>query len=263
MSADAVDGPEGADRGWPAQVEQLLDLAVAAQAQGQEQTAAELREEAVRRAMPAARSAARVYAGRGEDLEDLEQVACLGLVKAVAGYRPGEGRTFLAYAMPTLHGELKRWFRDHSWDVRPPRRLQELHLSARTAVPELTQALGRSPTRGELAEWLSVPEEELRLAEQAAEAYSLASLDAVRDSGSVVCPDERVELLGEHLTAWSSALRSLDDLPERDQWMIAMSFFGGRTQQSIAEDLHISQVQVSRAMARTMRLLRERLDDSA
>src|SRR4051812_25207812 len=128
--------------------------------------------------MPLARSLAARYRDRGEPLDDLIQVAYLGLVKAARQYRPGAGQNFPAYAVPTMNGELRRYFRDHGWDVRPPRRLQELRARARRTEEELRQDLGREPRPAELAERLEISDQELRELRVAAEGYCAYSLDA-------------------------------------------------------------------------------------
>lgn len=210
--------------------------------------------------MPLARSLAARYRDRGEPLDDLVQVACLALVKAAHGYCPGRGRGFVAYAVPTITGELRRHFRDRGWQVRPPRRLQELRLALEVAAHDLSQDLGRAPTVVELAAQLDVPQEDVVETLAAAQGYSATSLDAPADG-----PDGTP--LGETLGAEDAELdRVLDTLvvtpmlaglPPRDRRILALRFFRGWTQSQIAEDIGVTQMQVSRLLAKALRRLRE------
>jgi RNA polymerase sigma-B factor len=210
--------------------------------------------------MPLARSLAARYRDRGEPLDDLVQVAYLALVKAAHGYCPGRGRGFVAYAVPTITGELRRHFRDRGWQVRPPRRLQELRLALEVAAHDLSQDLGRAPTVAELAAQLDVPQEDVVETLAAAQGYSATSLDAPADG-----PDGTP--LGETLGAEDAELdRVLDTLvvtpmlaglPPRDRRILALRFFRGWTQSQIAEDIGVTQMQVSRLLAKALRRLRE------
>jgi RNA polymerase sigma-B factor len=240
---------------WPSaaahdgELERLLTEAAGADGRRRD----ELRERAVLAAMPMAHAAARRYR-HGDALEDLQQVAAMALVKAVQGFRPDAGVPFVAYAMPTIHGELKRHLRDHGWHLRPPRRLQELRLAVGAAVPGLTQQLHRDPTTAEIAQALGVLEDEVREAVTAAAGMTPPSLDEEdRDTRATAVDD--LEL--DRLVNWQGVLPALDARPERERRAVAMYFFGGVSQARIGTDLGISQVQVSRLITEVLRQVRE------
>jgi len=215
-----------------------------------------------------ARALAHRYRDRGESMDDLLQVACLGLVKAANNYVAGQGPGFTAYAVPTITGELRRHFRDHGWDVRPPRRLQELRSRARAAETVLLQELGRAPTRAELAERLEVGPAELDELRVASEGYDALSLDAPppgadpadwsgADSVADLHPAEQVDgvPVGDLLDA--DAVRPLlDRLSEREMLILALRYHGGYTQQQIAERIGVTQMQVSRLISQLLARLR-------
>ncbi|MFI7589153.1 sigma-70 family RNA polymerase sigma factor [Spongisporangium articulatum] len=236
-----------------AEAERLLRQAAALDGDDQE------REELLGRAMtlclPLAVSMAHRYRRRGEPDEDLEQVAALAVVKAVRRYVPQEHTSLAGFAVPTIHGELKRYFRDATWTLRPPRRLQELRIAAHVVQGELTQALGRPPSDAELARRLGVDETEVREMQVASSGYSPSPLDveAVDVRGSV--PDGAPEI--ENLLDLDAALPALDALPDRDRRVVAMRFYGGLSQQQIADRVGVSQVQVSRILAAALRTVRE------
>ena len=217
--------------------------------------------------LPVARGLAARYRDRGEPMDDLVQVASLALVKAVRGYEPGKGRGFLPYAVPTITGELRRHFRDRGWDVRPPRRVQELRLSVASAAEQLSQDIGRSPTVRELAEHLKVGEEEVIETLAAAQGYSATSLDAP-------CDGDDGAPLGDTIGADDHELDRVEDylavepllaaLPPRDRHILCLRFYRGWTQSQIAEDIGVTQMQVSRLLSRTLaRLRQEVMDDAA
>ena len=220
-----------------------------------------LRAEVVEDHMPYARHIARRYAQRGVADEDFEQVAYLGLVKAVDHFDPEYGTGFLGYATPMIIGEIKRHFRDATWDVHVPRRMQELTGSLHKATEALTTELGREPTILELAARVGVETEELVEALDAAEAYSTASLD------HPVGQDEDAASLGELLGAEDPGFelavdrevlrRLIVDLGERDKRILLLRFFRGRTQAEIGEELGVSQMQVSRLITRILGQLRD------
>jgi len=220
---------------------------------------AELREELVSLCLPFAGRVARRYRGRGEALEDLEQVARLGLVKAVDRYDPLRG-SFTAYAVVTISGEIKRHFRDRTWGVHVPRRMQDLSLEVMHAVMALTAELAHRPTSAELAAHLRLPESVVLEALESAACYSPASLNAPSE------PDGSAEF-GEQLGGADLELEAVDDkvtmaglllrLPERERQMLAMRFYGNRTQAEIATELGISQMHVSRLLSRALGWLRE------
>lgn len=213
----------------------------------------------VRHCLPFAGRLARRYRGRGEYLEDLEQVARLGLVKAVDRYDPERG-SFTAYAVITISGELKRHFRDRTWGVHVPRRVQDLSLEVGHASMVLTSVLARTPTTGELAERLGVSEAAVREAVESAAGYSPASLNApVAGDGAAELGDMlgdvdgALEAVTDNLTVTDLLMR----LPARERRMLAMRFYGNRTQAEIAADLGISQMHVSRLLSRALGWLRE------
>jgi RNA polymerase sigma-B factor len=208
---------------------------------------------------PLAVHLARRFADRGEPLDDLVQVACVGLLHAVERFDPERGVEFASFASVTIEGELKRHFRDTTWAVRVPRRSQELHLRLGKSVEELSQRLGRAPTITELGKNLDATEEEVLEALEAGALYRSAPLehpDRPLDTGSAVAQTERGyadaerRMLLERLTA---------DLPEREQTILRLRFVHERTQSEIAEVVGVSQMHVSRLLTRTLALLRDRL----
>nr|BFE65833.1 hypothetical protein GCM10020063_103590 [Dactylosporangium thailandense] len=213
--------------------------------------------------LPLAEYLARRFRNRGEPLDDLTQVAGLGLIKAVDGFDPSRGAAFTSYAIPMIVGELKRHFRDKGWDVRVPRRLQELRLELGKVSGELAQELGRSPTVADLAGRLGVSEEEVIEGLESGHAYRTLSINAPAggDGGAA----ELADLLG----GADRALEAVDDreslrpliarLPEREQRIIAMRFVGNLTQTQIAARLGISQMHVSRLLTHALTFLRGEL----
>ena len=219
----------------------------------------EARDDLVRFALPFAGRLARRYRGRGEPLEDLEQVARLGLVNAVDRYDPERG-SFTAYAAITIVGEIKRHFRDRTWGVHVPRRLRDLILEVGQATAALTSELSRTPSVAELAARLETPEEEILAALESAAGYSPASLNAPVGGESSA---EFGDLVGESDTD----LESVDDrvtvsgllgrLPWRERRILAMRFYGNQTQAEIAARFGISQMHVSRLLSRALTWLRQ------
>ncbi|HXF56745.1 MAG TPA: SigB/SigF/SigG family RNA polymerase sigma factor [Actinomycetota bacterium] len=205
---------------------------------------------------------ARRFAGRGEPLDDLVQVATIGLVKAVDRFDPDRNVEFSTYATPTIVGELKRHFRDKGWAVRVPRRLQELSLKLGPAIAELSQGLGCSPTIAEIAKATGTTEDEVLEALDSAHAYSLISLDAAAGEDGLTYHeqiggvDEALEALEERV----SVAPLLRRLPPRQRRLLHLRFFRGMTQSEIARELGISQMHVSRLLARTLSQLREALE---
>jgi len=223
---------------------------------------AELRNQLVRMHLPLVEHLARRFRNRGEPLDDLTQVATIGLIKSVDRFDPDRGVEFSTYATPTVVGEIKRHFRDKGWAVRVPRRLQELRLALTTATAELSQQHGRSPTVHELAEKLAISEEEVLEGLESANAYSTLSLD-VPDT------DDESPAVADTLGAEDEALEGveyreslkplLEDLPPREKRILLLRFFGNMTQSQIAQEVGISQMHVSRLLARTLAQLREKL----
>ncbi len=223
---------------------------------------AELRNQLVRMHLPLVEHLARRFRNRGEPLDDLTQVATIGLIKSVDRFDPDRGVEFSTYATPTVVGEIKRHFRDKGWAVRVPRRLQELRLALTTATAELSQLHGRSPTVHELAEKLAISEEEVLEGLESANAYSTLSLD-VPDT------DDESPAVADTLGAEDEALEGveyreslkplLEGLPPREKRILLLRFFGNMTQSQIAQEVGISQMHVSRLLARTLAQLREKL----
>ena len=220
-----------------------------------------LRDELIEAHLGLAEYLARRFANRGEPLDDLVQVASLGLVKAVERFDPARGLEFTTFATPTIVGELKRHFRDKGWAVRVPRRVQELHLRVTRVIDDLALELGRSPTVQEIAQRAGTTEDEVIEAIDAGSAYRSASLDAGRsdDEESPGLLGQLGELDPELQRAERRAALSplLADLPEREQVMLYLRFYEGMTQSEIAKRLGISQMHVSRLLSRSLQALRE------
>ncbi|MBR7830237.1 SigB/SigF/SigG family RNA polymerase sigma factor [Actinospica sp. MGRD01-02] len=230
---------------------------------------ARLRAEVIEDHMPYARHIAQRYGGRGAagsagasggSGEDFEQVAYLGLVKAVDNFDPEHGTGFLGYATPMIIGEIKRYFRDATWGVHVPRRMQELSGALRKATDTLVHELGREPTIAELAEHLGADPEEIVEAIDAAGAYTTASLDHpvnTEEQGASL-----LDFMGEQDERFDAVIDRqvltglLAGLGERDKRILLMRFFRGMTQAEIGEELGVSQMQISRLLNRILRELR-------
>jgi RNA polymerase sigma-B factor len=223
-----------------------------------------IRDELIEAHLRLAEHLARRFSNRGVPLEDLIQVASLGLVKAVERFEPERGLEFSTFATPTIVGELKRHFRDKGWSVRVPRRIQELHVEVNSLVGTLTQRLGRSPTIEELARASGTSEEEVLEAMEAAQAYRSTSIDAPTtgdDPGAGLAG----QLGNEDANLFAAENRMLvaslvDSLPKREQLIMRLRFYDGMTQTQIADRLGISQMHVSRLLARSLNQLRDRLE---
>ena len=208
---------------------------------------------------------ARRFDHRGEPLDDLVQVAQLGVLKAVERYDPEHGAAFPSFAMPTVMGELRRHFRDKTWSVAVPRRLKELHVSLARAVEQLGQSLGRQPTIDELAAELRVSVDEILEGLDAGAAYRAAPLvrpdddDEQRESAALGEDDVGLADADTRLTA----RRMLSDLPPRERTIVYLRYFAGLTQQEIADRVGMSQVHVSRLLRQSLNQLRESLQDEA
>src|SRR5437764_4374136 len=220
------------------------------------------RAELVNRFLPLARNLARRYAGAREPFDDLLQVASLGLVKAIDRFDTERGAAFSSFAVPTILGELKRYFRDLGWSVHVPRGAQEQALKVQEAQERLTSRSGRPPTVNELAEYLELEVEDVLDALETAAAHHSASLDAPREdredeSGSLVdvfgAEDGRYELV-EEATTISVAAR---ELTPRERRVLALRFAGDMTQTQIAREIGVSQMQVSRIPRRALTPLPE------
>ena len=223
-----------------------------------------LRDRLVTGYLPVAQHIARRFAHRGEPLDDLTQVATVGLINAIDRFDPGKGGEFFSFAVPTISGEVRRHFRDQSWSMRVPRRLKDMHVSINGAVSELSQTLGRAPRPTEIAERLDLPVNEVLEGLEAAEAYRSSSLDEMLSSedGSATVG----ELVGEaddelDRVDYREALRPLlAELAPRERTIVMLRFFGNMTQTQIANEVGISQMHVSRLLAQTLTRLRDRLD---
>jgi RNA polymerase sigma-B factor len=221
------------------------------------------RERLIEDHLPLAKSLARRYAGRGEQLEDLVQIATVGLIKAVDRFDLERGAELTTYAVATIVGELKRHFRDAVWPVHVPRRMKELNRTVSRLLEELTSTLGRSPTIGELAKAAGVDEEEVIDALETGRAYRLRSLSAPAQDGSEASP---LDTVGEEDTGYevmeerallSSGFEALDD---RERRIIHLRFYQGLTQSQIAVELGISQMHVSRLIRAALEKMREHIE---
>ncbi|WP_306362064.1 SigB/SigF/SigG family RNA polymerase sigma factor [Nocardia sp. CC227C] len=221
----------------------------------------DLRAELINRCIPLADHIARKFSGRGEPFDDLTQVARVGLVHAVDRFDITRGSNFLSFAVPTIMGEVRRYFRDNTWAMRVPRRIKETHLRIGSAIDALSQQLGRSPTAKEIAAELGIDADEVTQAVIAGNAYQPSSIDAVsvgRDTEASL-----LDTLGEEESQFDRveeyvAIRPLlAGLPERERRILTMRFFESMTQTQIAQQMGISQMHVSRILAKTLARLRE------
>jgi RNA polymerase sigma-B factor len=205
---------------------------------------------------------ARRYANRGEPLDDLVQVAFVGMLKAVERFDPERGLEFSTFATATIEGELKRHFRDKTWSVRVPRRSQELHLRLAPTIAELTQRLGRSPRIAEIAQELSIRDEEVLEAMDVGGAYRSASLDAGGEGRENAGLAERLGNLDGNFDLVEHRVvieRALEALPERERTILRLRFFEELTQSEIADRVGVSQMHVSRLLTRSLADLRRQL----
>ncbi|MBB4741713.1 RNA polymerase sigma-B factor [Actinoplanes octamycinicus] len=222
--------------------------------------AARLRDDMIRTALPLAERLARRYRGGAEPLADLEQVARLGLVKAVDRYNPERG-SFTAYAVNTILGELKRHLRDHAWGLHVPRRMQELVLLVTQTDAELTRRWGRRPADAEIAAAAGMAVEQVDRVRTASAAFRPISFSRPIGEGEVQLsdvigePDGELESAADRLTVATLLAR----LPERERRVVLTTFYGGRTQAQIAAELGVSQMQVSRILSRVLCWMREGL----
>jgi RNA polymerase sigma-B factor len=220
------------------------------------------RADAIEAWLPLARHLALRYAGRGEPDDDLVQTATVGLIKAIDRYDPDRGVEFTAFAIPTILGEVKRHFRDRTWAVRVPRRMQELRIAVANATSELSHTLGRSPTVADVAAHLDTTEEAVLEGLEGGRAYSATSLSTpITADGSAELADTLGETdydmeLTELRVALGPAMATLD---ERERTILSLRFYGSLTQSEIAQQVGISQMHVSRLIARALGRLREQL----
>jgi RNA polymerase sigma-B factor len=224
------------------------------------------RDKIVERCLPLADHIARRFEGRGEPRDDLVQVARVGLVNAVARFDVNTGSDFVSFAVPTIMGEVRRHFRDNSWSVKVPRRLKELHLRLGAATAELSQRLGRAPTATELARELEMDRAEVIEGLVAGSSYNTLSID----SGGSGSGDEEARAIADTLGDADAGLERienrealrplLDALPERERTVLMLRFFDSMTQTQIAERVGISQMHVSRLLAKSLARLRDELE---
>jgi len=221
-----------------------------------------LRSELVTGYLPVAQHIARRFAGRGEPEDDLVQAGTIGLIGAVDRFDPHRGLDFLSFAIPTITGEIRRHFRDHTWAMRVPRRLKDIQGTMSAVAGPLAQELGRAPRPSEIAARLGVPVEDVIDGLNAQHAYRNDSLDQLTQAGDASLAkgsgsiDEGLAGVDNRETL----APLLDALPERERQILIMRFFGNRTQSQIAEVVGVSQMHISRLLDRTLKELRERFN---
>ena len=226
----------------------------------------ELRERLVREFLPLVHNLSRRFAGPNQPLEDIQQAGALGLIKAIDRYDPARtSGGALGFLVPSVRGEMLRYLRDHTWAMRVPRDLKELSVSVRRAADTLSQRLGRAPRPSEIAAHVGVPVSEVVDTLGALESYRARSLDAPVTDGE--------QTVGEQLAAEDDILdlaesrddlrRAIDRLPARDRKILLLRFYGEQTQSRIAEQVGLSQMHVSRLLARTLQRLRAELSEAA
>ena len=222
-----------------------------------------LLDEVIRLNVPVAWAIARRYRGRGEPLDDLQQVAALGLVEAVRRFDPDRGNDFLSYALPTISGQVKRHFRDFTWTVRPPRRVQDLQARIAAAVDELTGQLRGSPTPEQVARFLDVETEHVIEALTTDGCFQTTSLDAPPELMSGNVSSSISDVIGREEDGYGATevcadlALALGHLAPRDRLVLIHRVRDAWTQQQIAEELGMSQVHVSRVLTRVRGHLRE------
>ncbi len=249
-----------------AATQELFERMLAAPEESAERSLA--RDQLIELHLPLVHHCARRFRNRGEPLEDLVQVGTIGLLKAVDRFDLERGVEFSTYATPTIVGEIKRHFRDKGWAIRVPRRLQELRQQISAVTSEMSQQLGRSPTPTELAERLECTVDEVIEGIESGNAYQTLSLDRPDAPG-----DEGTLTLADSLGAEDDALANveirasleplLDRLEPRERRIVLLRFFGGMTQSQIANDVGVSQMHVSRLLSRSLKLMREVMEESS
>ena len=224
-----------------------------------------MRDELVTGYLPVAQHIARRFANRGEPMDDLTQVATVGLINAVDRFEPERGADFFSFAVPTISGEVRRHFRDQGWSMRVPRRLKDLHVAINSATSELSQRLGRAPRPSELAAQLGLPVNEVLEGLSAGQAYRGSSLD------EILSGDESGTSLGDLLGEADAELDRVDyqqslqpllaELADRERTILMLRFFGNMTQTQIADRVGVSQMHVSRLLTQTLARLRDRMEN--
>ena len=222
------------------------------------------RDSIVNRCLPLADHIARRFDGRGEPHDDLVQVARVGLVNAVIRFNVEAGSDFVSFAVPTIMGEVRRHFRDNSWSVKVPRRLKELHLQLGAATAELSQRLGRAPTPTELAELLDMDRDEVVEGLVAGSSYNTLSIDSGgsgnEDAPAIADTLGDVDATLDQIENREALRPLLDSLPDRERAVVVLRFFESLTQTQIAERIGVSQMHVSRLLARALTRLRDQLE---
>ena len=219
------------------------------------------RGELVERLLPLVRHIARRYANRSEPLDDLVQVGCIGLIKAIDRFDIERGVRLSTFAAPNIAGEIKRYFRDRGWSIRPPRDIQELNAKLTVAVDRLTVRLARSPTIAELAEATESTEEDVLEAMQGAQSYSTASLEEPVGENRTA-----LDVLGDEDEGYEEVERrvllrdGMSGLADREREIVHLRFFEGLTQREIATRIGISQMHVSRLIRRSLDEMRNTLE---
>lgn len=224
---------------------------------------ADLRRRTIEAWLPMAQRLAQRYAGRGESRDDLRQTAMVGLIKAIDRFDEERGSDFVSFAVPTILGEIKRYFRDRSWAVRVPRRLQEMRLAINDANTVLSQTLNRQPTVADIAGHLGVGEDEVVEGLEGGRAFRATSLSAPVSADSAV---ELIDTLGAEDHGYDLVEMQLDlgpaiaRLNDRERRILAMRFWGNQTQTQIADQIGVSQMHVSRILSTTLAKLRSDFD---
>jgi RNA polymerase sigma-B factor len=225
-------------------------------------------EELVERLMPLARQLASRYRGGAEPMEDLVQIASVGLVNAIDRFDPERGFSFPTFAVPTILGELRRHFRDRGWAVHVDRGLKERHATVERAIGELSKRLGRPPSVGEISVRVGLSEEDVLEALDAGNAHHALSIDAGAPEGDDEDRPPIVESLGdsepgyEAIEYGEAIAPILEELSRRDRTIIHLRFVEDRTQTEIATEVGVSQMQVSRILRATLEKLREQVSDN-
>ena len=217
----------------------------------------QVREELVAMHLPLVRHIAQRYTDRGEPFDDVVQAGTIGLIHAVDRYEPERGAAFSTYAVPTIIGSIRRHFRDSTWSMKVPRRLQELRGRIDAAHDQLAQELGRSPTVAEIARRADLDPQDVLDALELAHARELAPLDPPTSEGSSIA--DRIGDVDASLAAVedrATVERLMNTLPERERAIVAMRFFDGMSQSQIADQVGISQMHVSRLLTQSLNRLR-------
>lgn len=224
----------------------------------------ELREYLIKKHEGLVRHVARDYADSGEEYEDIYSVGRIGLIAAVDRYDPEFGTKFATFAVPTIKGEIRRYFRDVTWSMRVPRRMQELSAEARKVQRRLTKQLQRSPTYAEVARELGVPEEQIIEAMEVGRQYDAVSIDAGSEEDDdrqshldrTGLPDENIQ----HLLDREEVADLLDRLPKRQKLILVMRYYADMSQEAVGERLGISQMHVSRLQHRALNRLKSLIE---